>query len=315
VVLPPGPPDQRSRRRRNRRRGLLAVGIVLVLGVAAGLAGWWFASGRYAHVPSVAGLARGSAVQRLHDAGFDFDGVTRSTYSETVPRHHVISARPSAGSRHVHGSKVTLVLSLGPQRIAVPHVRGMSLRKAESAIEAQGLTVDTAPRRKHSTKVAVGTVISSAPKVGTKIKKSRPVTLSVSLGPPKIEVPEIDRGTPYHEAVRILKRAHFTPKRGDDRYSREVGKGKVIALSPTGRVTEFSTITLTVSKGPRMVTIPNGVHPGMSTDQLTAQLEALQLDVQVDPLVPGLPTDHVYKLDPAPGQSVPVGSRVTIKAY
>ena len=264
-------------------------------------------------MPNVTGTTQAQAQRVLHDSGFGYGGVADSRYSETVPAGDVIGTRPGIGSRHVHGTSVSLILSLGPLRVAIPDVHGMSADDASAAIQKQGLP-EPQITTKNSPTVPSGDVIKTDPAAGAKVKKSQVVTLYVSLGPPTVTVPDIQPGTSYTDAVTALKKAHLNPVKGAAKYSDSVPKGTVISISPSDTALEFSNVTIILSKGPRMVTIPD-IARGSSTADAQAQLESLQLQVTVEPFLPFAGTDHVYALDPPSGTSVPVGSKVTITAY
>jgi beta-lactam-binding protein with PASTA domain len=288
--------------------------VVVLLGLGAGVGGWWLSSGRYSRVPDLARSTPATAQQVVQDAGFDFGGIAGSRYSETVPAGQVITTKPAAGSRHVHGTKIMLVLSLGKLRINVPDVRGMTVDEARAAITKQGLTVSPDVVHKHNPKVDKGKVINSLPHPDAPVKKNAPVTLYVSLGPPKVQVPTITKGTPYQDAVQALKDAHLEPVKGPSRYDDDAAQGTVVSVSPTGTVTEFSQITITVSKGPRMVTVPQ-IDRGSKTSDAEQQLQDLQLKVKIEPFFVFAGTGHVYAISPSPGTPVRVGSTVTITTY
>ncbi|HEU5006733.1 MAG TPA: Stk1 family PASTA domain-containing Ser/Thr kinase [Jatrophihabitantaceae bacterium] len=313
VVIPPSRRKQLSPRQRRRRRGLIVLLVVLVLGLAAGAAGWWFASGRFSTVPSVSGDTQAQARQAIESAGFDYAGVAESQYSETVPAGDVMATKPRSGSRHVHGTDISLVVSLGPQRIGVPDVRNQSAEDAAAAIKKVGLP-DPQVVTQHSTHVDNGKAIKTVPAAGKKVRKTTVVKLYISLGPPIVSVPDIAPGTSYHDAVAALESAHLNPVRGAAKYSDSVPKGTVISVSPNDRATEFSNVTIIVSRGPRMVTVPD-IARGSSATDAKAQLEGMNLKVDLEPFLPFAGTDHVYSVDPGPGQSVPVGSTVTITTY
>src|SRR5690606_7964230 len=67
--------------------------------------------------------------------------------------------------------------------IAVPHVAGLALADAQSAVKAEGLTPATT--EKSSIEVPEGDVIDSDPGEGERVEKESTVTLIVSSGPAK----------------------------------------------------------------------------------------------------------------------------------
>ena len=74
----------------------------------------------------------------LAEAGLDVD-YADPAYSETVAKDLVLSSDPEPTSRIREGSDVTLVMSLGPERYAVPDLRGKTVDEANAAL--QGLTL------------------------------------------------------------------------------------------------------------------------------------------------------------------------------
>jgi serine/threonine-protein kinase len=92
-----------------------------------------------------------------------------------------------------------------------------------------------------------------------------------------------------------------------------VPKGTVISVSPTGRVTEFSEVTITVSKGPRMVAVPD-IQRFERVSEAQAALAAANLKSTVNAVGGGDGT-WVLSVSPGSGEQVPVGSTVTITAF
>lgn len=89
--------------------------------------------------------------------------------------------------------------------------------------------------------------------------------------------------------------------------------GTVIDINPSGPVAKGSTITVTYSKGPQMVTVPT-IGRGATEAQVQAAIEGAGLRWVTGPTVDGAtgqaPGTFVSS-DPAAGQKVPAGSVVT----
>ena len=131
-----GAPASPSAKARRRRRALLTLLIVTLLGLRAGYAGWWFASGRYGRVPNVAGEPQSTAINELRHAGYEVSAKTGGQFSETVQAGSVISTDPGIGSRLPHGRTITLVLSKGKERFTIPSVTDKTLAQARAALAA-----------------------------------------------------------------------------------------------------------------------------------------------------------------------------------
>lgn len=127
-------------------------------------------------VPDVTGDTRAAAVRTLQQAGFAV--TTTQEPSDSVPAGNVTRTDPTAGTRAAKGSTVTVYVSSGPSKVAVPSVVGMTEADATSTLEAKGFTVN-------SQTVLVtnpsedGRVQSQSPVAGTMAAKGSTVTINV----------------------------------------------------------------------------------------------------------------------------------------
>ena len=142
---------------------------------------------RYA-VPEVIGLSPQDASAALTQAQL-VTGPTRQAFDAEVPVGRVAGTDPAIGSELRRGETVTLLVSKGPEPVAVPAVDGRRLAGAKAALERAGLVATVT--EKYSMKVPDGEVISVTPPAGTTINAGSTVTLLVSKGPPPVEVPNL----------------------------------------------------------------------------------------------------------------------------
>ena len=85
------------------------------------------------------GKPAGEAVKALTDAKLKVDA-TKADWSDTVPKGSVISQSPAGGTLFM-GDPVTLVVSKGPQLVAVPDVFSKKSEDATAILEGLGFTV------------------------------------------------------------------------------------------------------------------------------------------------------------------------------
>ncbi|WP_240645818.1 Stk1 family PASTA domain-containing Ser/Thr kinase [Georgenia sp. SYP-B2076] len=93
-------------------------------------------------LPDVVGRSREDAVAALSAAGLGTGAVTEE-FSDTVAKGTVIAQAPAVGSAQVFkGDAVALVVSRGPDLVAVPDVVGSQVAPARQALEAAGFRVE-----------------------------------------------------------------------------------------------------------------------------------------------------------------------------
>jgi beta-lactam-binding protein with PASTA domain/predicted Ser/Thr protein kinase len=305
TVTIPRAVSPRARRRRRFRlvAGLIALVALLLVGAWAT---WVYAIPHYTNVPSVQGLTTRQAVVRLEQAGLrpvTADGV----FSTSIPSGHVLRVTPKDGSRIRKGSSVTLVPSLGPELVPVTDVRGQTLAQARTALQQEGFEVRVV--RRADDQIPKDQVIDQNPQAPVKLEKGATVTLTVSNGPPLVEVPDVT-GQSAADATATLENFAFTVATLED-FSTEVPKGDVISTDPPAhaKAKKGSEVTIVVSKGPKTFAMPDVT--GKTKEAAMAQLEGLGLNVHVFTL-PNTQGDVVVFQDPDPGTIVKQGDTVTI---
>ncbi len=280
---------------------------VIVLALLVGLGGWYLGVARYTHTPAVINLSQAAAKAKVEKAGLGFK-VGDQAYSETVAKGSVISTDPGAGARIPKDGTVAAVISLGPERHAVPDARGKTLDEAQAMLDAASLSFGRAVQ-KFNEKVAAGKVITTDPAPGTQLRRDAAVNVVVSKGPRPIKIPDWT-GRNGDKAVTALNDLGFDVQR-DDAYSDSVRLGKVISQSPSsGTGVKGDKIHLVVSRGPALIAIPS--VRGAKLDDATAEMESLGFQVHVEHSPYYIGVDRVVSTNPAEGTKVPRGTTVTL---
>jgi len=88
-------------------------------------------------VPDVVGLAKDSAQKQLDDAGLE---VAVNEQSSDKPQDEVLAQTPTGGSRVAKGTRVTITVSKGKAKVAIPDVVGLSAAAASRELRAAKLT-------------------------------------------------------------------------------------------------------------------------------------------------------------------------------
>ncbi|WP_162952635.1 Stk1 family PASTA domain-containing Ser/Thr kinase [Streptomyces hundungensis] len=303
----PEPPRRAVRSRLNNRRGLIALvtALLLVFGVGAGV--WYINSGQFTHVPALIGQSEDAAKKKLLDAGLGVEKVDRQ-FSDTVERGQVVSTDPATGARIRGNGSVTLVVSRGPETAQVPQLNGMALEKARDELRKAGFAPgDTSSE--FSDDVEQGAVIRTDPPAGVKRHTDTAVALVLSKGAP-VEVPGVV-GDSVADATAALQDAGLKVTVAPEQVNSPQDAGKVAAQSAAehARLAKGDSVTLTVSKGPRPVTVPKVT--GQKASDAQKALEAAGFKVKVDRSFPFL-SDEVSSQSVAAGAQAPEGSTITI---
>ncbi|MEV5091003.1 Stk1 family PASTA domain-containing Ser/Thr kinase [Streptomyces griseoincarnatus] len=303
------PPPLPPRRRAALHRGpaAIVVAVLLVLGLGAGV--WYINSGQFTKIPPVLSKTEQEARDRLAEAGLDV-GEVKEAYSDTVERGKVISTDPAAGARVRGSGSVSLTVSKGPETVRVPDLDGYRLDKARSLLEDEGLEPGMVTREL-SDSVPRDAVISTEPGKGTEVRAGTAVKLTVSKGSP-VDVPDLTGDDP-EDARAELEEAGLKVEIADGRIHSEHDAGKVARQTPGagGEAAEGDTVTLTLSKGPEMVEVPDVV--GDSVDEARDKLEGAGFGVKEDRGLLGLFGDTVKEQSVDGGETAPKGSTITLR--
>ena len=296
--------------RRSRRRGWITFVIVLVLGIALLLGTYWWAIGRYTDTPSVLHKTQAQAELILERAGLH--PAVQTDFSESIAPGAVIDTRPGPSDRILDGSTVTLIVSKGPERFAVPNVVRMTVDAATKAIEEDlPLTVSPTITEEYSSSIAAGLVIHTMPPIGQPTaKRGGTVSLFVSKGPAPIAVPTVV-GRPLAEAQATLTTSGFKETHDAEEYSDTVPKGSVISQTPhdTSEV-PGTTVELVISKGPQLFAVP-GVE-GFTREAAEKAITDAGFKVSVKYPLGSAVLNNVYSQSPAGGSMQPHGTTIII---
>ncbi|MFZ3594096.1 Stk1 family PASTA domain-containing Ser/Thr kinase [Streptomyces sp. BH104] len=303
----PGPARDGGRGRGPQRRTLaILAAVLLVLGLGTGV--WYINSGQFTKVPSVLNQTQAQAEKRLAGAGLERGTVTRA-YSDTYKRGTVMDSDPGSGDRIRGGGAVDLTVSRGSKTVKVPDLAGTPLDTAKSALEKRDLEPGMTTKE-FSDEVAKGSVISTDPGAGKTRKAGSAVALVVSKGSP-IDVPDVT-GESEQDAIADLEDAGLKAEISTKRVNSEEDKGSIAQQSPAEgkQLAEGDTVTLTISKGPVMVEVPDVT--GLKVDEAKARLGAAGFEVEENRGLLGLFGDTVKSQSVEGGDEAPKGSTVTI---
>ena len=196
--------------------------------------------------------------------------------------------------------------------VEVPNVVGMTKEDAIKALNKLGLGYKAVTQS--SDTVAEDCVISQGNVGGSKVEKNSQIVLTISSGKEnkEVSVPNV-KGRSEQEARELIEAANLVVS-VDYEYSDTVDAGNVIKYSPSGSVSEGSTVTISVSRGKKVtnVTVPNVL--GMSESLASQTLDSANLKVTVK-YETSSKAEYGTVTSQTPysaGDSVPSGTTITI---
>ncbi|MDR3151859.1 MAG: PASTA domain-containing protein, partial [Bifidobacteriaceae bacterium] len=263
--------------------------------------------GAYKQIPGdLIGKTYFEAQIELQNLGIN--SIRAEDYSDKIPVDKIMTVNPEENSNIKYRDEtVTLTVSKGIKYIDFPN----SLKDKTTADLANVLTqlgfINIVVENEYSLTVKEGKLIKSSVKEGTKLRWDTKIVLLNSKGPKPITFPNVV-GQTQTNAKTVLEALSLKVEVKTS-YSDDVKKGLVISQDPSASAKGFEgqQITITVSLGPPITTVPNVV--GLSVSQAHEKLRAANLkwtDTGVSVL--GL----VQKQSVSGGQTVNIGATITL---
>ncbi len=198
-------------------------------------------------VPKLVGMSFDSLKGNSDYKMFQFE-VAQPDYNDQYAKGVIYEQEPAAGRTVKEGSKITVYVSLGPNKLIMPNLADYDLTSAYQLLA--DYNVICTPIEEYSD-VSEGFVIRTDPAAGSELKSGTEVIIYVSRGPQAqiIQVPDV-RGMTLSGAKTYL--AAYGLKVGVVRQVESTAEpGSVIAQAPepNGQVEKGGYINLDISEG------------------------------------------------------------------
>ncbi|WP_273416376.1 Stk1 family PASTA domain-containing Ser/Thr kinase [Corynebacterium appendicis] len=151
-------------------------------------------------VPDVSNLSPQDAAAELEKAGLKLDDDIKREHSDTVPEGVIMSQQPAAGSQLSKGSKVSVTVSNGREKVKVPSLEGMNVSQAESVLSSLGLESTTVEVDSLKPKDEVLAVAGQ----GEEVDRGTTIELRVSNGM-LMTMPKLVRQNPQQAEATLRK--------------------------------------------------------------------------------------------------------------
>jgi eukaryotic-like serine/threonine-protein kinase len=161
-----------------------------------------------------------------------------------------------------------------------PSLLALGRDQAEAKAAAAGLDVRFADPGAYSETVPLGKVVETDPGPGERVKKEGTVTVTLSRGPQRFEVPVL-AGRSLADARGLLEEANLALGDIDSRYDEQVPADHVVSAEPGAgkRLRRDTPVNLIVSKGREPIPVTN--YAGKPATTATESLTGRGLDVAV----------------------------------
>jgi eukaryotic-like serine/threonine-protein kinase len=309
-------------RARLRTAGVVLLSLVLLAGLAAGVAwaAWNWVVAPITTVPELVGGTEAQAEATLGDLGLVLV-VDERVHDLDAPEGQVLGQEPPAGTELRRGEEVEVTVSLGVSDQTVPRVVGSPRDAAVELLEGAPYHFEVEVDEAHSDDVPAGQVVSQDPEAGDELAQRATVAVVVSLGIEQVAVPDLS-GMSREEAQEALAEAGLEV-RFEEAFSDEVPQAGRVIRQSTGagqEVDKGATVTVTVSRGPLTVEVPN--VRGKSLADGRAEVEAAGLRVRVEeqprPRIGPFRQGQYGRVEeqvPAPGTKAQRGETVTLYTF
>lgn len=200
----------------------------------------------------------------------------------------------------------TIRLTIHGRQETLPSLVGMPVEQARRAVRGLGLVLDVEDKL-YSNKIAANAVVSQMPAEGTSIRPRQHVHVLLSLGPPRVTVPDL--------IGRSLRAARITAVQrgltiGDIAalYWQQNPPNQVVAQDPPPATTDLQTpaVNFLVSLGPPPVAYLCPNFEGKPVGVIRAELEQAGFqNISVSQVqAPGSPQGTILGQLPLPGSKV-----------
>ncbi len=296
------------------RRRAIWPWLLAVLFVAGAIVGGYFLyhqiqhqlNASTVHVENYLGIREIEAVTKIRGIGL-VPNVIRQP-NPTVAKTFVFRQDPQPGTKLNKGNQVTIYSSSGPPQVTVPNVIGAT--STDAVAELANAHLKNKVVQVNSNKPS-GQVIDQTPQGGASVDQSSTVTLKVSKGPQPIAVPNVV-GQSVQSASSTLQGAGFAvaTKAVDSNQPKDI----VVDQNPKPNTSQppGTTITLSVSKGPKTSTVPDVTSQDQNTAQSELQASGFKVRVETQPTTDPSQDGIVLTQNPQGNTQAPQGTTVTI---
>ena len=176
--------NEETKKDKRMNKALIILGTIVGVLIAALLFVFilWprISSGSDVEIPDVQGMTVEQAQNALEDDGLEVEKKTKEEASDDVDEGKVIGTNPEIGESVKEGTKVTLIVSTGSEKIEIEDYTGKDVDDVKRELEDAGIRVVTEERDVASGDgVKENTIIDQDVEPGTKLGDGDTITLTI----------------------------------------------------------------------------------------------------------------------------------------
>ncbi|MCA9791934.1 MAG: PASTA domain-containing protein [Candidatus Eremiobacteraeota bacterium] len=202
-------------------------------------------------VPAISGKEVAEAYRILESVGLQLQ-IHESRHEKTVPDRVVISQNPAAGRKVRKNRAILAVVSLGPELIDVPDLKGKTIREAKIVLSNSRLRVGNVTY-KDPVYGQPEQILNQRPGPGERVRKGEKINIQVQKGSGSamIDVPNW-KGQHVYDMDRLVADSNLVFSGIVWVFSDYVPQGEVVGQNPDvgNKVTRRTPVELQVSAGP-----------------------------------------------------------------
>lgn len=309
-------PTTEKKKKKSKKPLIIGILVVVLLAIA-GVVALALSAPDDVKVPGVADMTVTEATEKLTDAKLKVAKTTKEIADDDIDKGKVVKTDPEKDATVKEKREITLYVSTGPGEIEMPDLADMTYDEAVDALVKAGFDkANITKKEDNSDDVEKDLIAKQDPAKGATANPDQKITLTVSLGVKKVEMPSLI-GDTQNAAVNKLQSLGFSTNQISitEEESGETA-GTVIGQSEDEGAElnpKEATITLTIAKAKEIkkVTIPDWT--GFAKAGIVSAAQVLGVSPTFSEAYSDtIPAGQFISSDPASASQVDPGSTIKI---
>jgi serine/threonine-protein kinase len=229
-------------------------------------------------VPDLVAISLEDARKKVDARGWQIQ-IEEEVFHAKVPEGIIISQRPAMGEKLPRGGVIYVIISKGSTKAEVPDITGLSMEEAKALLTARklGWVVKDSV---YSDTVKRDYIVSQDPAAGEEVAPGKKISIILSLGSEKTEVPDIT-GMTKDKAIAELRRRGLQLVVEEQKKDSGAPEGQILSQKPAAgqRVDPGTKVSVVISVGSEIAIAPDLV--GKTLGEAMAMLDTLKIRIDV----------------------------------